>query len=68
MTNAAAAAAPTAARGPMPNQVSAAPAPYIATYLSKTYGLAYAGYYLSAVGLVTLLALALIKERKEGGR
>jgi MFS family permease len=46
--------------------VGAAPAPAIATYLAKTYGLAYVGYYLSLVGLVTLLALALIREKRIG--
>jgi metabolite-proton symporter len=45
--------------------VGAAPAPYIATYLASHYGIASVGYYLSGVGLVTLVALALIKERKE---
>jgi metabolite-proton symporter len=39
-------------------------APYIATYLAKQYGLAYVGYYLALVGLVTLVALLLIKENK----
>jgi metabolite-proton symporter len=32
-------------------------APYIATWLATHYGLAYVGYYLSAAGLVTLIAL-----------
>jgi MFS family permease len=45
--------------------VGASLAPYIATYLASHYGIAYVGYYLSAVGVVTLVALALIKERKE---
>jgi metabolite-proton symporter len=35
-------------------------APLIATHLSSTYGLKFVGYYLSAVGLVTLVALLLI--------
>ena len=39
-------------------------APYIATYLARNYGLAYVGYYLSVVGLVTLVALILIKEKR----
>jgi metabolite-proton symporter len=43
--------------------VGASVAPYLATYLAKNYGLAYVGYYLSFVGLVTLVALVLIKER-----
>ena len=37
-------------------------APLIATHLSATYGLSFVGYYLSAAGLVTLIALLLIKE------
>lgn len=32
-------------------------APYVATWLAKTYGLAYVGYYLSAAAALTLLAL-----------
>jgi metabolite-proton symporter len=43
--------------------VGASVAPYLATYLAKNFGLAYVGYYLSFVGLVTLVALVLIKER-----
>jgi MFS family permease len=35
-------------------------APYIATQLAHEYGLRYVGYYLSAAGLVTLLALLFI--------
>lgn len=38
-------------------------APYLATWLAKTYGLAYVGYYLSAAALLTLLAL-LFKPRE----
>jgi MFS family permease len=41
-------------------------APLIATQLSTEYGLQYVGYYLSAVGLVTLIALLLIKEPSGG--
>jgi metabolite-proton symporter len=37
-------------------------APLIATHLSLTYGLEFVGYYLTAAGLVTLIALLLIKE------
>jgi MFS family permease len=33
----------------------------IATWLGKHYGLAYVGYYLSAAGLITLIALLFIK-------
>ena len=40
-------------------------APYIATQLAQAYGLRYVGYYLSAAGLVTLIALLLIRERPE---
>jgi len=38
-------------------------APYIATQLAAGYGLNFVGYYLSAAGLVTLIALSSIKER-----
>jgi metabolite-proton symporter len=38
-------------------------APSIATYLAAHYGLAYVGYYLAGVGVVTLVALLLIRER-----
>ena len=41
-------------------------APYIAKYLGDNYGLQYVGYYLSAAGLVTLLALWLIGNRSVG--
>ena len=37
--------------------------PYIATWLATRYGLAYVGYYLAAMGVVTLLALVLIRAR-----
>jgi len=43
--------------------VGASLAPYLATWLAKNYGLAYVGYYLSVAGVVTLIALLLIKER-----
>lgn len=39
-------------------------APPIATLLATHYGVAYVGYYLSAAGLITLIALLLIKTRK----
>jgi len=53
--------------------VGASLAPAIATYLATHFGLAYVGYYLAAVGLVTLVALLLIREpplaaRSPGGR
>ena len=38
-------------------------APLIATHLSSTYGLQFVGYYLSSVGLVSLIALAFIGEK-----
>lgn len=40
-------------------------APYIATWLAKTYGLRYVGYYLSASALLTLLGLLSIRETKD---
>ena len=40
-------------------------APYIATWLAKTYGLQYAGYYLSAAALLTLIGLLLMRETKD---
>jgi metabolite-proton symporter len=39
-------------------------APPIATLLATHYGVAYVGYYLSAAGLITLIALLLIKVHK----
>ncbi len=46
--------------------VGASLAPYIATWLARTYGIAFVGYYLSLAGVVTLLALIAI--RREEGR
>jgi MFS family permease len=43
--------------------VGASLTPYIATYLGNTYGLPYVGYYLSGAGIVTLIALVLIRAR-----
>jgi len=40
-------------------------APYIATWLATQHGLAYVGYYLSAVALLTLIGLFLMKETKD---
>ena len=40
-------------------------APYIATWLARTYGLQYVGYYLSAAAAVTLVGLLLIRETKD---
>lgn len=42
--------------------VGASLAPYLATYLATHYGLAYVGYYLAGVGVVTLVALLLLDE------
>jgi len=40
-------------------------APYIATWLAKTYGLRYVGYYLSAAAVLTLIALLATRETKD---
>jgi MFS family permease len=40
-------------------------APYIATYLAKSYGLRYVGYYLSTSAVLTLIGLLLIRETKD---
>ena len=40
-------------------------APYIATWLARTYGLQYVGYYLSAAAAVTLVGLLLIRETRD---
>ena len=40
-------------------------APYIATYLAKTYGLQYVGYYLSTSAVLTLIGLLAIRETKD---
>lgn len=37
-------------------------APYAATWLGTHYGLAYVGYYLSAAGMLTLIAFLLLKQ------
>jgi metabolite-proton symporter len=42
--------------------VGASLAPYIATRLATRYGLAYVGYYLSAAGLMTLVALLALSQ------
>jgi metabolite-proton symporter len=44
--------------------VGASLAPYIATSLAQTYGLAYVGYYLSGAGVVTLVAFLWIRARR----
>ena len=40
-------------------------APYIATWLAKTYGLQYVGYYLSAAALLTFAGLLAARETKD---
>ena len=40
-------------------------APYIATWLAKTYGLQYVGYYLSTAAVLTLVGLLSIRETKD---
>ncbi len=40
-------------------------APYIATWLAKTYGLAYVGYYLSAAAALTLIGLLMVPETRD---
>ena len=40
-------------------------APYIATWLAKTYGLPYVGYYLSTSAVLTIVGLLLIRETKD---
>jgi metabolite-proton symporter len=44
--------------------LGASVAPYIATWLAKTYGLHYVGYYLSASAVLTFLGLLMIRETK----
>jgi len=39
-------------------------APYIATWLARSYGLAYVGYYLSAAAALTLVGLAATRETR----
>jgi metabolite-proton symporter len=40
-------------------------APYVATWLAKTYGLPYVGYYLCTSAILTLLGLLSIRETKD---
>jgi len=40
-------------------------APYAATYLAKTYGLQYVGYYLTAAAILSLLGLYATRETKD---
>jgi metabolite-proton symporter len=48
--------------------VGASAAPYVATWLAAKQGLAYVGYYLSAAGLLTLIALLLMAVQQHKGR
>ena len=40
-------------------------APYMATWLARTHGLKYVGYYLSASALITLAGLSFTKETRD---
>jgi metabolite-proton symporter len=40
-------------------------APYVATYLAKSYGLPYVGYYLSGSAVLTIVGLLMIRETKD---
>lgn len=40
-------------------------APYIATWLAKSYGLRYVGYYLTGSAVVTLVGLMMVRETKD---
>ena len=40
-------------------------APYIATWLARTYGLQFVGYYLTAAALLTILGILLTRETKD---
>ena len=45
--------------------LGASVAPFLATWLAKTYGLQYVGYYLSASAIFTLFGLTMIGETKD---
>jgi MFS family permease len=45
--------------------VGASAAPYIATWLAKTYGLQYVGYYLCLATVLTIAGLLMIRETKD---
>jgi len=45
--------------------VGASAAPYIATWLAKTYGLPYVGYYLCLATLLTIGGLLMIRETRD---
>jgi hypothetical protein len=40
-------------------------APYIATYLADSYGVAFVGYYLSAAAAITLAAQLVLNRRPQ---
>jgi MFS family permease len=40
-------------------------APYIATWLARTYGLQYVGYYVTLSAVLTILGLLWIRESKD---
>ena len=40
-------------------------APYIATWLARTYGLQFVGYYLSAAAVLTILGILMTRETKD---
>jgi metabolite-proton symporter len=48
--------------------VGASLAPYVATWLASTHGLAWVGYYLSAAGVVSLLAALGLQRRARTSR
>jgi len=45
--------------------LGASVAPYVATWLARTYGLPYVGYYLCGSAVLTLLGLISIRETKD---
>ena len=45
--------------------LGASVAPYVATWLAKTYGLEYVGYYLTGSAVLTFFGLLLIRETKD---
>lgn len=47
--------------------LGASPAPYVATYLAKNYGLASVGWYLSAMAAITGVALIAVARRSRRG-
>jgi fucose permease len=40
-------------------------APYIATWLARTYGLQFVGYYLTAAAILTIIGILLTRETKD---